>query len=174
MTKLNDLQLILLAAAAQREDGSLLPPPDHLADQAARIRKVIPPLIKQGLVEEASTTDHVKSWREDGDERFAPFITDAGRMSIGIDDQAGQQASPLHSPSPVPAPASPPPSKTDHVLTLLRREQGASMDELVTATGWLPHSTRSALTGLRKKGHAIMLDKTGERPCYRIVEGVTA
>lgn len=173
MTKLNDLQLILLAAAAQREDGSLLPPPDHLADQAARIRKVIPPLIKQGLVEEASTTDHVKSWREDGDEQFALFITDAGRVSIGIDDQAGQEAKPLASPSPV-ATHTPPLSKTDNVLTLLRRVEGASMDELVSATGWLPHSTRAALTGLRKKGHVITRDKTGARPCYRIADGVAA
>jgi len=42
MTRLADLQLILLSAVAQRNDGSLLPPPDHLADQSARIRKVIP------------------------------------------------------------------------------------------------------------------------------------
>ncbi len=173
MTKLNDLQLILLAAAAQREDGSLLPPPDHLTDQAARIRKVIPPLIKQGLVEEASTTDHVKSWREDGEERFALFITDAGRLSIGMEDQAGQEAKSSASPPPIATPT-PPLSKTDSVLILLRREQGASMDELVAATGWLPHSTRAALTGLRKKGHVITLDKTGGRPCYRIVEGAVA
>jgi len=173
MTKLNDLQLILLAAAAQREDGSLLPPPDHLADQAARIRKVIPPLIKQGLVEEASTTDHVKSWREDGNERFALFITDAGRLSIGIDNQAGQESKPSASPPPAATPT-PSLSKTDNVLTLLRREQGASMDELVAATGWLPHSTRAALTGMRKEGHVITLDETGERRCYRIVEGAAA
>lgn len=31
---------------------------------------------------------------------------------------------------------------------------GASLDELAGATGWLPHTTRAALTGLRKKGHA--------------------
>lgn len=41
------------------------------------------------------------------------------------------------------------------MLSLLRRETGASLDELVAATGWLPHTTRAALTGLRKKGHAI-------------------
>jgi len=34
----------------------------------------------------------------------------------------------------------------------------------VAATGWLPHTTRAALTGLRKKGHAIARDR---------VEGVT-
>jgi hypothetical protein len=48
-----------------------------------------------------------------------------------------------------------PVSKTDRVLEMLRGEEGASLDELVAATGWLPHSARAALTGLRKKGHAI-------------------
>jgi hypothetical protein len=46
-------------------------------------------------------------------------------------------------------------SKIEKVLTLLRRGQGASLTEMVKVTGWLPHTTRAALTGLRKKGHAI-------------------
>jgi hypothetical protein len=46
------------------------------------------------------------------------------------------------------------PSKAGTVLTLLRRTEGATLDELVAATGWLPHTTRAALTGL-KKGHQI-------------------
>ena len=46
-------------------------------------------------------------------------------------------------------------SKIEKVLNLLRRGQGASLTEMVKVTGWLPHSTRAALTGLRKKGHAI-------------------
>jgi hypothetical protein len=45
------------------------------------------------------------------------------------------------------------PSKTESVLTLLRRAEGATLDELVAATGWLPHTTRAAMTGLKKKGH---------------------
>jgi len=46
-------------------------------------------------------------------------------------------------------------TKTEKVVALLKREQGASLDELNNATGWLPHTTRAAMTGLRKKGHAI-------------------
>lgn len=56
------------------------------------------------------------------------------------------------------------PTKAARVLDLLHRPGGVSLDELVTATGWLPHTTRAALTGLRRKGHAIARDK---------VEGVT-
>ena len=46
-------------------------------------------------------------------------------------------------------------TKTNNVVALLKRKQGATLDELVKATGWLPHTTRAAMTGLRKKGHAI-------------------
>ena len=42
------------------------------------------------------------------------------------------------------------PSKISLVLELLRHEEGAALAELVEATGWLPHTTRAALTGLRK------------------------
>ncbi|MCW2362984.1 MULTISPECIES: DUF3489 domain-containing protein [Sphingobium] len=173
MTKLNDLQLVLLSAAAQRDDGSLLPPPDHLADQAGRIRKVIPPLIRRGLIEEAATTDLPKVWREEGDDRFALVITQAGRAAIGVDSEQDAQAETV----PIAAVVTPPNrtrSKTEQVLDILGREQGASLDELVGMTGWLPHSTRAALTGMRKKGHVITLDKSGERACYRLVESAAA
>ena len=53
------------------------------------------------------------------------------------------------------AKAAPKPNKTEKVLALLARTGGATLNELVEATGWLPHTTRAALTGLRKKGHTI-------------------
>ena len=48
-----------------------------------------------------------------------------------------------------------PVSKIALVADMLRRKSGATLAELVAATGWLPHTTRAALTGLRKKGHDI-------------------
>lgn len=45
--------------------------------------------------------------------------------------------------------------KTDRVIALLKRDRGASLGEITDATGWLPHSARAVLTGLRKKGHII-------------------
>jgi hypothetical protein len=53
------------------------------------------------------------------------------------------------------AKSAPNPNKTEKVLALLTRTGGATLDELVEATGWLPHTTRAALTGLKKKGHHI-------------------
>ena len=46
-------------------------------------------------------------------------------------------------------------TKIGGVIRLLRQKGGVSLDELVALTGWQPHTTRAALTGLRKKSHAI-------------------
>jgi len=51
-------------------------------------------------------------------------------------------------------------SKLAQVIRLLRREDGATLAELAAATGWLPHTTRAALTGLRKRGYAVALERT--------------
>jgi len=72
----------------------------------------------------------------------------------------------------VPAPPEEP-SKTGKVLALLKRAEGATLDELVAATGWLPHTTRAALTGLRKKGHAIQRTKVDGVSRYGIAEATS-
>lgn len=64
------------------------------------------------------------------------------------------------------------PNKIDTVLALLNREGGAALNELVEATGWLPHSARAALTGWKKKGHAIERTKAEGIGRYAIVEPV--
>jgi len=65
-------------------------------------------------------------------------------------------------------------SKTEAVLALLRRDGGATTAELIDATAWLPHTTRAALTGLRKKGHVIERTKRGDETCYRITAAAGA
>ena len=50
-------------------------------------------------------------------------------------------------------------SKLARVIALLERDHGATIAELIAATGWLAHTTRAALTGLRKRGY-----RTGEKP----------
>lgn len=59
-------------------------------------------------------------------------------------------------------------SKIGKVVALLGREQGATLQEMTAATGWQPHTMRAALTGLRKKEHAIERSLRGEASCYRI------
>ena len=47
-------------------------------------------------------------------------------------------------------------SKLARLIDLLRRVDGASIVDLTEATGWLAHTTRAALTGLRKRGYAVV------------------
>lgn len=184
--KFNDLQLILLSTASQRENGNVLPLPDSIAADEERARKAIPPLLRRKLVQEAPTTDRAQCWREQDDALIGLVITDAGRSAIGADDgnnreekpeSKGDAATARTAQAPADAataPASVAPStpragsKADVVLTLLRRPEGATLAELVDATGWLPHTTRAALTGLRKKDYIIAKTKRGDVTCYRI------
>jgi hypothetical protein len=59
-------------------------------------------------------------------------------------------------------------AKREAILTLMRRTQGATMAELMAATDWQPHSTRAVISGLRKEGHAIALDKSSGASSYKI------
>jgi hypothetical protein len=47
------------------------------------------------------------------------------------------------------------PSKLELIRNLLARPDGATLDELVSATRWQPHSVRAGMTGLRKQGLTI-------------------
>jgi hypothetical protein len=62
-------------------------------------------------------------------------------------------------------------SKGAVVVALLERGEGATMADLITATGWLPHTTRAALTGLRKKGLPITRSKRDGTTVYSITAG---
>ena len=60
-------------------------------------------------------------------------------------------------------------SKLALVIELLRRADGATIVDLTHATGWLPHTTRAALTGLRKRGYAVIRERIGAGDsAYRI------
>ena len=62
-------------------------------------------------------------------------------------------------------------SKLDALVALLRSPNGASIDELATATSWQKHSVRGALAAtLKKKGHVISSDVTDGVRRYRIAQ----
>jgi len=61
------------------------------------------------------------------------------------------------------------PTKQAVVIGLLQREGGATLADLVAATGWLPHTTRAALTRLRQAGHVLDKSKGEAGAVYRIV-----
>ena len=52
---------------------------------------------------------------------------------------------------------------------MLERPEGASVAEIGRRLGWLPHTVRAAITGLRKAGRAVTRDKDADdRSVYRL------
>ena len=61
------------------------------------------------------------------------------------------------------------PTKQQQLAALVVRDEGATLEQIIAATGWLPHTTRAALTGLKKKGYVISSDKVDSVRTYRAV-----
>lgn len=169
--KLNDTQCILLSTAAVREDGMLLPIPETLSASKGAALKAIAKLIAAGLAAEVEVPQAKLAIRSDGDAHVGAAITEAGLTAIGVVVPGSMEPpTAADAQTDTASPASTPPTKSALVLSLLHREQGATLAELIDATGWLPHTTRAALTGLRKKGHGIDRRKRGEETCYSLSE----
>ena len=189
--KLSDMQLILLATACQRDNGSIVPPPESLGDQVVRIRKAVAGLINRNLANEIDVADPSWSWREEHDRHIGVVITDLGRAIIAAEEKvenaplAECQGAPV-TPTDAKAvstkapqsehegattPTMRPGTKQALVVDLMRSDAGATLGELAGATGWLPHTMRAALTGLRKRGFAIATEKADGATRYRIAAG---
>ena len=140
-------------------------------------------------------------WRNDEDGRAVLLrITDEGLAAIGVEtetpasdtpdtardapdaaEDTGQDATlPVAETAPTDAPnAAPKPRKTREgtkqaqLIAMLRAEGGATIDEIVAATGWQPHTVRGAMAGALKKklGLAIASEKVeGRGRAYSIAE----
>lgn len=60
-------------------------------------------------------------------------------------------------------------SKSSTVIRLLSRNRGATIAEIMAVTHWQSHSVRAFLTGLRRKGLAILKEcKTDGETSYRV------
>ena len=137
-------------------------------------------LLKRGLVVETAQPPAGTEWRTDGDLRFGLVLSDLGRAAIGVTAQRAERdedfvSVPDHSSirdaaSAASAASAPASTKSATLVSLMFRNQGATLAELLEATGWLPHTLRAALTGLRKKGHDLVESKRGEATCYNVVQ----
>jgi hypothetical protein len=165
--KLSDTQLVLLSTASQREDGNLFPTADSLKGGESRIANAVAGLIKCGYATEGEVAAKVPSWREDGDRRLGVMITGEGRAAI--DAAEGGEGKEAQEPPATPPPAAPAPARNPGdiragtkqalLVEMLERKEGVSIQQIVDATGWLPHTTRAALTGLKKRGFEITSEK---------------
>ncbi len=63
-----------------------------------------------------------------------------------------------------------PKTKKAQLIQMLTRKAGADVATISDKLGWQSHTTRAALTGLRKAGFEIVSEKPGDSKasCYRI------
>lgn len=183
---LEDLQLILLTAAAKTEGGSILPAPAHIAQYDIHVRDAVSLLVDRGLAEEVNVDEPEMSYRADDENMFGAIINYAGRETAEISgaapghpvmSSARRERKPVKKPATNTAP--PPPAPKDakvaggkqvKVIQMLSRKSGASLDQIMEATGWQSHSARAVLSGLRKKGYDIDRTTTPKGSVYRITK----
>ncbi len=205
--RLTDAQLMILSAAASRDNGMLLPLPASLTLNKGAATLVLESLIRKGLAAERIASLDDETWRlDDTGDRLILIITDQGLGALGInregrdeqenvpqtaterstyvnqskrtplakssnkntgDHPRGSKASPAHNPG----------SKFSVLIDQLRRDGGATVQELMAVTGWQAHSVRGAISGTLKKklGLRVTSESVADRGrVYRIVDAEAA
>ena len=176
--RLTDNQRALLQSAAGREDRFFVLP-SNLKGGAAQ--KVAAKLIAEGLAKEIKAKVGAPIWRRDGesDQVYSLKLSEAGAKVIATSEDRGakpaaESAAPECLPDSMVSPeiahhvaeagkAAPRlGSKLASVMALLCRPEGVTIGVLTKATGWLPHTTRAAITGVRKRGYSVVLDRSVE------------
>jgi Protein of unknown function (DUF3489) len=177
--KLSETQVALIGAAAQRDDHLFTSPEGPWKAAARRAGSQLP---AAGLAREVRARGEAPVWRHDKDSQcsFALKLTAAGAKAIAAvadgdkggsrrklddevetaprkDERPARRSEKAISTDAPPASFVAPRSgtKIDTVVKMLSRPEGATLEGLVKATGWLPHTTYAALTGLRKRGYIL-------------------
>jgi hypothetical protein len=178
MTKLTETQGLILSAAAQRRGNLALPLPKVLVGAAARM--AVGKMIKLGWLEEVEVNLRRGDplWRETGDGKGNTLIaTDAGLLAIGIEPVVVQtmavlreraKTEPLLEPNQRKPRAG---TKQAMLIEMLRRPEGATLDEITASTEWQTHTVRGAMSGAlgKKLGLVITSEKDDVRGrVYRI------
>jgi hypothetical protein len=176
MPKLTDTQTIILSAGAQRPENIALPLPKGLAGAAAKM--AVTKMMEHGWLQEvdANLRKGEPLWRETGDGHGTTLVvTDAGLLAIGIEpvvvktvvairEHASKAAAPK-------LPTQRAGTKQAQIIAMLQRPGGATVAEMVEATGWLAHTVRASISGALKKklGLPITAEKVeGRGTVYRL------
>ncbi len=98
-------------------------------------------------------------------------MTDTQSAPIADKPRRGRTRKQAADAASAPAPVATP-TKLEQIVAMLSRPEGASLAELVAATGWQAHSVRGALAGsLKRKGFTILSEKLDGARHYRIGAG---
>jgi len=170
MPKLTDTQTIILSAAAQRPNNIALPLPKGLHGAAAKM--AVSKMIAHGWLQEvdANLRQEEPLWRETGDGHGTTLVvTDAGLLAIGVEPVVVKTVATICKHASVTPEAKQPTqragTKQAMLIEMLQSPDGATIAEIVGATGWLAHTARGVISGVLKKklGLAITTTKVDVR-----------
>ena len=178
MSKLSDTQRRILKAASKQPKTDVREFMGDLKNHVIRDR-VTESMLKNGLI------------AEDPDaEALSYIITDEGFAAIGKKrpEPSQDDAAPVHEEAENPpaqddaatAPAHKTPrkkregSKKQRMLDMLSREEGATREQLMEATGWQRHSVQGATSTLKdeleERGLTIVSTGEGKDRVYKVVK----
>jgi Protein of unknown function (DUF3489) len=188
MTRLSDPQLVILSAASPREDGAVLPLPEALKIKGGAVQKVLASLERKELIArmgEPRGDDPpplcitraglaaISVEPEDGPEAPDAALGEAPFVEVTGAPQGGAQA---QEPAPVdteadasetaPAARTRPlrqGTKQAKMIELLKRPEGATVEQIAEATGWQHHTIRGAISGALKKKLGLTIEATRTR-----------
>jgi hypothetical protein len=155
--QLSDPQAIILSTACAREDGAVFPVTASLKGGA--VGNVCKSLLKKGLIEEIGATDLNTVWRHN--EERGPITLRATPMAysaLGITGEPDESARTDSASEPVHRRNG---TKQAKLIEMLRAEDGATIEEIMVATGWQSNTIRGAMSGALKK--KLGLEVTSEK-----------
>jgi Protein of unknown function (DUF3489) len=187
MSKLSETQTFILSAASQRDDGAVLPLPETLKIKGGAVQKVLVSLERKELIARmgeprgddppplcitCAGLEAIGVEPEDGTEApdagagEAPFVEVTGAPQGGA--QAQEPAPPdQEAEGTEPAPEAGPAAKMRapsentkqaRMIELLKRPQGATVEQIAEATGWQHHTVRGAISGALKKRLGLTIE----------------
>ena len=170
MTKLTDTQTIILTAGAQRAGNLAMPLPKGLHGAAAKM--AVTKMISHGWLQEvdANLRRGEPLWRETGYGHGTTLVvTNAGLLAIGVAPVVAQTMTAVREHAAEASVPKPPTqragTKQAMLIALLQAPEGATMDAIITATGWQAHTARGAMSGAlgRKLGLVVTSAKEEDR-----------
>jgi hypothetical protein len=213
MTRLSDTQLVILTAAAQRADLSVLPLPETLKLKGGALTKVMDSLRSKGLIRAIETDGRpqrvvltsqgmaaIGVEREDdaGGNQTGAASADTGATAANTAPTPADAGTAVDAPAPAAeadsgaspakgkarakakakakaksakpgkaAPAAKPTARTGTkqalMIDLLKRPEGATVEQIAAATGWQHHTIRGAISGALKKKLGLTIEATRTR-----------
>jgi Protein of unknown function (DUF3489) len=199
MSRLSDTQLVILSAAAQREDLSVLPLPDSLTLKGGALNKVMDSLRNRGLIRVLGgdggpervviTSEGMAAIGVEADDDEAPTAADTAPTSAEAASaadvtalaseangaakraktkpakskgkKATETAPAAGEPTAKPTPRAG--TKQAQMIEMLKRPEGATVEQIAEATGWQHHTIRGAISGALKKKLGLTVEATRTR-----------